>query len=54
MDCKWSTPMSNICEHPDNMDDGWYKPKMIMKDKPSDINKNNNCKWFEPKKGRKK
>ena len=39
-----------LCRHPNNRDfkaDSWYRPDQYGKDKPTKLNKRNDCQWFE-------
>ena len=38
------------CRNENNKTDDWHSKKLISKDKPEVINRNNNCKWFKKRK----
>lgn len=43
-------PINRICTHPNNIGytNDWCRRKRYYKNKPSEINKNNDCPWFKP------
>ena len=42
------------CKAPKNVKDTWYMSKAPNFREPREINKNNNCEWFEEKKSKRK
>lgn len=50
--CKhYSTPVGNamLCTAPGNLRDNWYKENGWILEKPSQLNKINDCPWYEKK-----
>ena len=52
--CRWfhGRDMWDQCWHPDNHIDTYRRPKEKLKNEPEDLNKDNDCSWYEPKKMR--
>jgi len=50
-DCKYFMMPNafSYCDHANNYEDSYYAPKDSMKKDPSDINQNNDCRWYERK-----
>lgn len=53
-DCKylieWSIALlDKSCNNSNNIKDNFYQPKYTMSLHPSEINKNNDCKWYKAK-----
>lgn len=47
MCCKFIKEGQDVCLHGDNWIDNWHHKKAVSKGNPSNMNKNNDCKWYE-------